>query len=101
MRSSESSNYLLLNTFFVNVAGSLIMGFLLGLGTNQQFFSENTSLLLVTGFCGGFTTFSAFSYQNQELLSTGDFLTFGVYTFASILFGISAVFLGLFLSRFF
>ena len=101
VRNSENWNYLLPGTFSVNVLGSLLMGFLLGLGMKQQLLSENTTLLLVTGFCGGFTTFSAFSYENQELLSTGDFLTFGVYTIASIFFGISGVFIGLFLARLF
>lgn len=90
-----------LGTFSVNVLGSLLVGFLLGLGIRQQVFSESTTLLLVTGFCGGFTTFSAFSYENQFLLKTGDFVTFGTYVFGSILLGILAVFLGLFLSTLF
>lgn len=88
-----------LGTFLVNIAGSLLIGIILGLGLRQEFLSPNATLLLATGFCGGFTTFSAFSYENQELLKAGDFLNFGIYTAGSIFLGIAAIMVGIYISR--
>lgn len=90
-----------IGTLTVNIFGSLLIGAILGLGLKQGYLSTNTTLLLATGFCGGFTTFSAFAFENQEFLKTGNFLAFGVYTIASIGLGIGAVFLGIYITRFF
>ena len=62
-------------------------------------FSENQALLLVTGICGGFTTFSAFAYENQQFLKDGDLTSFAIYSLGSLTLGILAVFLGLFVSK--
>ena len=88
-------------TLTVNILGSLLLGFLLGLGLKQNLLSNNASLLLATGFCGGFTTFSAFAYENQNFLRAGDFFHLALYGFGSLILGISAVLLGLYLSKFF
>ncbi len=88
-----------LGTFSVNVLGSFIIGLILGLSLKQNSFSETTVILIATGFCGGFTTFSAFAFENYELLKNGDFLNFGLYTLASLLLGILAVFLGIWLVK--
>lgn len=90
-----------LGTFLVNILGSLIIGLILGLGIKQELLSPNATLLLATGFCGGFTTFSAFSFENQALLKAGDYLNFGIYTAGSIFLGIAAVMAGLYLSKLF
>jgi CrcB protein len=89
-----------LGTLVVNVLGSLFIGFILGLGFRQQLISANGMLLLATGFCGGFTTFSAFSYENQVFLKAGDFMSAGIYTVSSLILGIAATFAGLYASRF-
>lgn len=86
-------------TLLVNFSGSLLIGFILGLGLKQEVISTNTTLLLATGFCGGFTTFSAFSFENQALLKSGDYLNFGIYSAGSIFLGIAAVLIGLWLSK--
>ncbi len=86
-------------TFAANVIGSLFIGLIMGWALKQDVISTNTTLLLATGFCGGFTTFSTFAYENQLLLKSGDFLTFAIYTIASFALGIAAVFLGLWLSK--
>ena len=87
------------STFSVNVLGSLLIGILMGVSLKNSSFSENQTLLLITGLCGGFTTFSAFAYENQVFLKEGDFTSFFIYTFGSIGLGLAAVFLGLFISK--
>ncbi|EAQ99944.1 fluoride efflux transporter CrcB [Maribacter sp. HTCC2170] len=90
-----------LGTFLVNVIGCLIIGIVLGLSFKNNILSQNQTLLLTTGFCGGFTTFSTFALENQSLLKTGEILHFSVYTLSSIAVGIAAVLIGLWVSKFF
>lgn len=87
------------STFSVNVLGSLIIGILMGITLKNSALSDNQSLFLITGLCGGFTTFSAFAYENQVFLKEGDFINFFVYTLGSIGVGLAAVFFGLFISK--
>jgi len=87
-------------TFTVNVLGSLLIGVLLGFALKSSFLSQNTTLLLATGFCGGFTTFSAFAHENYMLLKSGDITSFALYTIGSLLISIVAVFVGVWLSKF-
>ena len=87
-------------TMLANVLGSLLIGIVLGYIVKSTSVSQTQSLLLATGFCGGFTTFSAFAYENQVFLRNGDYTNFIFYTFGSLILGFSAVFLGIFLSKF-
>jgi len=87
------------STFSVNVLGSLIIGILMGITLKNSALSDNQSLFLITGLCGGFTTFSAFAYENQVFLKEGDFINFFVYTLGSIGVGLAAVFFGFFISK--
>lgn len=86
-------------TFLVNVLGSLLMGVILGLVLKNNTLSQNQTLFLATGFCGGFTTFSTFAYENHVFLKSGDFMNFFLYTTASFVVGFAAIFLGMYLSR--
>ena len=84
-------------TFVVNILGSLFIGIILGLAARNTAISQNQAIFLATGFCGGFTTFSAFAYENYTFLRSGDLMSFAIYTIASFALGFLAVFLGLYL----
>lgn len=88
-------------TFLANIAGSLFIGIILGLAAKHEAISQNTILFLATGFCGGFTTFSTFAYENHVLLKSGDFTSFALYTIGSFSIGFLAVFFGIWLVRLF
>lgn len=88
-------------TFAANIIGSLIIGIVLGIALKSNSISDNVVLFLATGFCGGFTTFSAFAYENHVFLKSGDFFTFALYTLGSFVLGFAAVFLGIWLVRYF
>ena len=81
-----------LGTFVVNFIGCFLIGIL-----SSLFIKEDNALkfLLITGFCGGFTTFSTFSAENFSLWQTGNYGTLLLYIFLSVIFGFTGVFLGL------
>jgi CrcB protein len=82
-----------LGTFVVNITGCFLIGLLMGGLADQH--NPQLRLLLITGFCGGYTTFSAFSYENMVLLNSNHSLMAIGYIFASVVFGLAAVWLGL------
>jgi fluoride exporter len=81
-------------TLIVNIIGSLIIGAVIGLSVKDANFSQNWKLFLTTGICGGFTTFSAFSVENLEMLQNGKYLLSLLYILSSIVLGIAAAWIG-------
>ena len=96
---NQYSKVLPFGTFTVNILGCLLIGLILGYAQNENTLTSNQTLLLATGFCGGFTTFSAFANENLELIKNGEILNLSVYTIGSILVGVLAVFIGFYLTN--
>ena len=88
-----------LATFTANFLGCLLIGILLGIFDRQQLANPDLKYLFITGFCGGYTTFSAFAAENINLFQTGNSLTAFLYIAASVLVGLFAVWLGLVLVK--
>ena len=96
---NNTANGIPYGTFTANIIGSLLIGIILGLVAKNSTLSQSQTLLLATGFCGGFTTFSTFAYENHVFLKAGDFTSFAVYTIASFVIGFLAVFFGMYLVK--
>ena len=80
-------------TFTANLLGSMLIGAFYAV--SERFgFSTDVRLMLTTGFCGGFTTFSTFSYENMFLLRQGDYFSFALYCVLSVACCIGGVILG-------
>jgi len=88
-----------IGTFAVNILGCFLIGIFFGLSEKGNLFSPEWRLLLTTGFCGGYTTFSSFAYENITLLKNGDFLYAGMYIVGSVVLGITATFFGILLLK--
>ncbi|WP_299568381.1 fluoride efflux transporter CrcB [uncultured Pedobacter sp.] len=89
-----------LGTFLVNVLGCFILGVAVGIFSKHPLGSENIRLLFITGFCGGYTTFSTFASENMQLLQQQNYTLLIIYTLASLLVGFLAIAIGLSLSRY-
>ena len=88
-------------TLLVNIAGSMVIGFLAGISDRTAILSTQARLFLMVGICGGFTTFSSFTLENMTMIHNGQFLQVVIYTTLSFLFGMGAVFTGYALSTLF
>jgi len=85
-------------TFAVNVSGSFLIGLLAGLFGAMET-GQNARLFLITGFLGGFTTFSAFSLDALTLWERGAQLQSGLYVLASVILSLLAAAVGLLATR--
>lgn len=97
----NASSLIPYGTFLVNIIGSLLLGIILGWAIKSNTLNSPINLLLGIGFCGGFTTFSTFSFENYSFLKSGDYLSFSIYFFGSMILGILAVLAGILISKLF
>ncbi len=88
---------LYLATLTVNIIGCLCIGLLIGYLSKNE--NDALKLLLVTGFCGGFTTFSTFGLENFSFIQSGNIINALLYTTVSLIIGILFVGLGIYLAK--
>jgi CrcB protein len=93
-------------TFFINISGSLFLGWFMTLLSEKVVLSEGSwlrpddlRLMIAVGFTGAYTTFSTFEHESHSLLRDGDGLLAMTYLFASVFLGLLAVRLGILLAR--
>ena len=82
-------------TFLINVSGSFCIGLILTLGTTRLVLTEETRLFLVTGFLGGYTTFSTFSIEAVNLAISGRIGAALAYSGGSVVVGMAAAAAGI------
>jgi len=85
-------------TFTINVIACFVLGFLIGLADQKQLLSPVARLFWVVGFCGGFSTFSAFSSETVALFQQGQNSTMFLYIILSVEVCMTATFGGLFVA---
>ena len=83
-----------MGTFTVNIVGCLAIGIIFGISEKMNL-SPEWRLFLATGICGGFTTFSAFSFETMAMLRDGLVLYSLLYIAVSMLIGLISVYMGM------
>ncbi len=86
-------------TFFINITGSLLIGFLLILFTDKFTINDNLRLAIIVGFLGAFTTFSTFELEIWELIKENQFPTAFLYLFLSVVVGFIGILSGVWLAK--
>ena len=86
-------------TLLVNISGSFLLGAILRYALETPTLSPEVRALLTIGFCGGYTTFSTFSYETVALLEDGEWTRAGLYVGASVLLSLVGTFLGFAVAR--
>ena len=87
-------------TLIVNIAGSTVMGLLVGWFASRSGDTQSFRLFLTTGLLGGFTTFSAFSLDTVVLWERGNQLTTVIYVTASVAVSIAGLLIGMAATRY-
>jgi fluoride exporter len=86
------------STFLVNIIGCFIIGIIASFAQKLTI-STDLKFFMATGFCGGFTTFSAFALENQKMISEGNLILALGYITLSVICGIAMVYLGYYLAN--
>lgn len=88
-----------ISTLVINVTGSLILGFLLRWSMGSAAVTPEIRAMLTTGFCGGYTTFSTYSYETAALIEDGQYARAGLYVGLSVGLALLGTFAGFTLAR--
>ena len=88
-----------IGTLAVNLLGCLLIGIFFALSEKGNLLSPEWRMFLTTGFCGGFTTFSTFSYESVQLLNDGEYTYVAVFAVSSVVIGILATVFGIWLMK--
>ena len=94
LMKNESASSFPIGTLLVNILGCFLIGVIYGLFVRYSTTSHMLCLLLTTGFCGGFTTFSTFANESLQMLQAGNVGGFIGYVAASVILGILLVLFG-------
>jgi CrcB protein len=86
-------------TLVVNLTGSFLLGLLLRYAVETPTLTTEMRAFLTIGFCGGYTTFSTFSYETMMLLEDGEWTRAGLYAVLSVLLSLVATVLGFLVAR--
>jgi fluoride exporter len=86
-------------TLLINVSGSLLLGAIMGYAIETPTLSPDLRAFLTIGLCGGYTTFSTFSYETVSLLNDGEWTRAGFYVVASVALALISTLLGFALAR--
>lgn len=86
-------------TLVVNLLGCVVIGWVMFLVQEHQAFRPETRVVIVVGFLGGFTTFSAFAYETTELLRGGALLPALLNVLGNVVLGVTGVWLGAVVGR--
>lgn len=81
-------------TFVINITGCFLIGLLYGLADRHAWMNLEWRLFLTTGLCGGYTTFSTFSYESISLIRQGNYVYFLLYITLSVVLGLLATVAG-------
>lgn len=83
-----------MGTLIVNITGSFILAFFMRYALHSGTITAETRALLTTGFCGGYTTFSTFSYETANLLDDGQYTRAALYIGLSVAISLVGTFVG-------
>ena len=82
-------------TFLVNLSGCFFIGLLYGIAVRYSWLTLEWRLFLITGICGGYTTFSSFSFESISLVRQGNYTYFFLYVLGSVILGLLATVIGI------
>jgi fluoride exporter len=81
-------------TLVINITGSALLGFIMRFALDTNAVTPAMRAFLTTGLCGGYTTFSTFSYETADLIQEGLYGRAGIYAASSVALGLAATFAG-------
>ena len=83
-----------LGTLLINITGSFLLGFIMRYALQSGAVSAETRMLLTSGFCGGYTTFSTYSYETAMMLDDGEYGRAALYVGSSVVLALAGTLLG-------